>query len=164
MSEEWRQVPGFCDFEVSSLGRLRSPRWGGEPREGRVDKTTGYRRILLTNRARFYVHYLVVLAFVGPRPERHQVAHENGCRTDNRLENLSYKTCRGNNADKLRHGTYLCGERVPGHKLTKQDVEKMRQMRADGASFDALGKLFGVHPMHACRVVAGRRWAQRRAA
>lgn len=67
----------------------------------------GYRLLTLcaggkrTNRP---VHQLVVLAFIGPRPEGMEVRHLNGIRSDNRLENLMYGTKKENMADRALHG------------------------------------------------------------
>lgn len=55
---------------------------------------------------RGWIHQLVLAAFVGPRPEGMEVAHENGDPQDNRLTNLSYKTKNGNMLDSVRHGTH----------------------------------------------------------
>ena len=51
----------------------------------------------------YCVHYLVMLAFEGPRPARCDVAHNNGIGNDNRLENLRYATRTGNNLDRARN-------------------------------------------------------------
>jgi hypothetical protein len=52
------------------------------------------------------VHSLVILAFVGPRPDGEQVRHLNGNPADNRLTNLAYGTQSQNQQDSLRHGTH----------------------------------------------------------
>lgn len=41
-------------------------------------------------RHKFLVHVLVAWAFLGDKPEGHDVAHLNHCSTDNRLVNLAY--------------------------------------------------------------------------
>jgi hypothetical protein len=41
---------------------------------------------------RCYVHDLVLLAFVGPKPEGLEVCHGNDVKADNRLQNLRYDT------------------------------------------------------------------------
>lgn len=51
------------------------------------------------------VHRLVTLAFVGPCPDGMEVCHNNGRKTDNRLENLRYDTSSASGLDKIRHGT-----------------------------------------------------------
>jgi hypothetical protein len=57
------------------------------------------------------VHSVVAAAFIGPRPEKHDVAHGNGDRLDNRAENLRYATRSENHFDKRRHGTSRLGKK-----------------------------------------------------
>ena len=53
----------------------------------------------------------------------------------------------------------LRGERQPGAKLTEAAVMEMRQdRRANGTTFKALGRRFGVHAMTARRAVRGIDW------
>lgn len=94
---------------------------------------TGYFRILIQpGRKRMPVHRLVLLAFVGPRPEAHECRHLNGKRDDNRLANLTWGTKTENDADKDRHGTRLLGERNSSSKLSKAQVLSIRSRYAAG--------------------------------
>src|SRR3546814_16009402 len=68
-------------------------------------------------------------AFVGPRPDGMEVAHNDGDPLNNRLENLRYATPAENTDDKLKHGTLLRGNAVGTAKLTVGDVRFIRQMR-----------------------------------
>lgn len=60
---------------------------------------------------RFYTHILVCEAFHGakPFPEAH-AAHENDIYTDNRVENLSWKTRADNVVDAIRNGRTRKGQ------------------------------------------------------
>lgn len=117
MSEEWRAVPGYEGrYEVSNMGQVRSLTHEtvdtcGRRREfpGKVlaaTPTAGpYPMINLrkgpSSRA-VRVHELVLLAFVGPRPEGlPHIRHLNDIPTDNRLENLAYGTAFENMHDWL---------------------------------------------------------------
>jgi hypothetical protein len=114
MREEWRQVPGFPAYEVSSIGRVRSlPREVAAPfgsvavKKGRMlsawtCKSTGYPQVMLSDRRKHNVHRLVAGAFI-PNPEpKPQVNHINGDRADNRLENLEWVTASENIAHSFR--------------------------------------------------------------
>ncbi len=118
MAEVWKDVPGYeGSYQVSSLGRVRSldrllsipgytASWKGLPphercariqpvkgkmlRPGR--RSSGHVTVALGRGNSQQVHALVLLAFVGPRPEGQEVLHLNHDPTDNRLENLRYGT------------------------------------------------------------------------
>ena len=111
MKESWQPVPGYEGlYEVSDQGRVRSLDRSVE-RKNRWGSITTHRikgRVLrpgVTTCHRFYVnlsknntpwvvpvHKLVALAFIGPRPEGHDIDHVNGDFRDNRLLNLEYVT------------------------------------------------------------------------
>ena len=135
--EEWRPVVGYEGFfEVSSIGRVRSLervvlRSNGSPQmiKGRIRKLRednhGYVVMVLRkagHRARTRkVHHLVLEAFVGPANGLH-CRHLDGCKTNNRVENLCYGTRKENEHDKLFHGTRAAGERHARSKLTDEAV------------------------------------------
>jgi hypothetical protein len=75
------------------------------------------------------VHALVAEAFFGARPAYREVAHNNGDRRDNRLENLRYATCRENCADRKQHGNQRQGSQVRGAKLTEAQIPEIRALR-----------------------------------
>lgn len=121
--ERWLPVPEWEGlYEISSLGRVRSlPRLtssglrGGKilkPREYRT-KSGRLQHVYVVfvapghKRMTYSVHKLVMLAFVGPRPDGMQTRHLNGNPADNRYpENLVYGTPEENMKDRdERHGT-----------------------------------------------------------
>lgn len=171
--EQWRPIPGFDGYEVSSLGRVRSyRRHGGRGREllgtPRAKKvhaaSTGYLSVTLQkpdgNRCgKYTVHTLVALAFLGPRPEGMQVAHADGNRLNARLDNLRYATADENAEDKRRHGTDTPGERNGRHKLTDRDVLEIRELRSRGALQRELAEKFGVSRSAIHFVLSGQRWS-----
>ena len=119
-SEEWRAVPGFeGQYEVSDLGRVRSldrlvsytstrgntfkvMRKGQMLRPGRMNDFGHVSVMLGRDGGSYCVHYLVMRAFVGPRPEGHDVAHKNGRGGDNQRLNLRYATRTENNYDRAK--------------------------------------------------------------
>jgi len=74
----------------------------------------------------FRVHVLVLTVFVGPRPKGADGCHNNGCRSDNRLENLRWDARAENLNDRIAHGTLLTGEKNKRAKLTDADVRSIR--------------------------------------
>ena len=129
MTERWKPVVGFEGlYEVSSLGNVRSlakvlpfrskhGRWfTRQTKTALISKNlmnAGYHIVHLYRgdvRTVRTVHS-VVAAFLGPRPAGLDVAHWNGQKLDNRVENLRYATRSENHLDKRRHGTSLLGKK-----------------------------------------------------
>lgn len=54
----------------------------------------------------FYVHALVLSAFVGPRPTGMEACHGDGDGLNNRLGNLRWDTHAENVKDSIKHGTF----------------------------------------------------------
>lgn len=117
----WATVPGYNDaYEISSEGVVRSigrvvpyGKNGSATYKERILKQTkirnGYFTVKLAYRGATkteYVHVLMLLAFVGPRPvtkARGEIRHLDGDKTNNRLDNLVYGTIHENVADRMRH-------------------------------------------------------------
>jgi len=168
--EEWRPVPGHPGYEASSLGRVRSlDRWIEIPNRGR-----GFRRgiilrpqimglytgVALGKLHRMYVHVAICTTFHGPRPsKRHEAAHWNGNRLDNRAENLRWVTHQQNEADKIRHGTNPEGRRHGMVKLTEVDVLAIRKIHASGSlSQQAIADQFNISRRMIGLIVARSNW------
>lgn len=105
MLEQWKSIPGYEGlYEVSNLGNVRSPR--RILRQQPISKWAKYQKVsLFRDRTlkTFAVHRLVMITFVGPRPDGMETCHNNGDPTDNRLANLRYDTPSSNIADRIRH-------------------------------------------------------------
>jgi hypothetical protein len=111
--EEWRDVPGREGYEVSSWGNMRS--WNAsrgrrkEPRPMKpwIQKRGGYPAVKLGGGGQnVTVHSMVMLAFVGPRPDGMDIRHLDGNPRNNHLANLCYGTRSENIYDSVRHGTH----------------------------------------------------------
>ncbi len=147
MIEEWRKIPGYPLHEASNLGNVRSiSRWvrrGDRPfwRPSRVLKPQKLQHaddkkpVAMTARIsvfgdginkNVYIHHLILLAFIGPRPEGMECCHWDGDPTNNAISNLRWDTPKANMEDKRRHGTNkgptLCGEDAGGAKLTNAQI------------------------------------------
>lgn len=113
MREQWRAVQGFEGrYSVSDQGRVRSEdHWDGRRNvTGRILRpgrsNSGHVSVAIGRGNSRLVHQLVLEAFVGPRPPRHEVMHKNGRPADNRLANLKY----GTRSENLKHD-YASGVR-----------------------------------------------------
>jgi hypothetical protein len=178
MLEEWRAIPGWPKYEVSDQGRVRSWCYVGCNPSGRVAekphiigqrlagphyrKGVGYLYVNLSNgpdqEKSVAVHSLVLSTFMHPRPEGMECCHEDGCRTNNRLANLRWDTPIANNADKVRHGTFLEGERIPWHKVSTDQVVAIRELRATGNKLSTIACRFGIAFQTVSKICAGVTW------
>lgn len=105
------------------------------------------------------VHRLVAETFL-PNPDgKPEVAHRNGVKTDNRVENLRWATRKENEEDKVLHGTRLRGERVPVAKLTEEQVRDARRRAAQGESHTSIAEDVDVDRSVLSRAIRGATWA-----
>jgi hypothetical protein len=88
--EEWRKIPGYEIYEVSSLGNVR--RYGGKGMNPMINKKTGYRvfKVSKPTRQMLRVGRCVCLAFLPLVEGKTTVDHINRERADDRLENLKW--------------------------------------------------------------------------
>lgn len=173
--ERWRDVVGYEGiYKVSSLGRVRSLPRGVYSGVGRTRRTVdrilrprperyGYLGLVLCRGAHEQktckVHRLVLEAFVGPCPQGHECAHNDGDPANNKLENLRWATPVENQADSLRHGTHVRGEQHKNSKLSESAVREIRKMSSEGISNRAIAKYYGVSHSLVGNVLHGKAWA-----
>lgn len=169
---EWRAAPGFPDHEVSEDGQVRRVVDSRAYKAGYIVRPKPHRRgylVYCLNNKGILAHRLVALAFLGPPPSsRHEVAHEDGTRTNNHWRNLRWKLPADNQADRKRHGTYMAGEQCTWTtKLLDRQVEEIRsRYSADGKPYiggsvtmQALADEYGVSLAQISRVVNGKQRA-----
>lgn len=133
-TEIWMPIPNYEGFyEASDMGRIK--RIAGSPfcREDRIVQAhpnikTRYLHVVLTkNRVKtnISVHRLVMLAFVGQKPDGKEINHINGVRQDNRLANLEYVT----HIENIRHAMNVLGYKMNFNaKLTDDEVREIRKL------------------------------------
>jgi hypothetical protein len=114
--EVWKLVPEYDGkYEVSDQGRVRSFQRDPQGRILRPGRMPGGHLSVALGRGNSQcVHKLVLLAFVGVAPDKHECRHLNGDPADNRLENLCWGTRSENIKDAVRHGTWMTPERKAG--------------------------------------------------
>lgn len=157
---------------MSSLGRVRSePSSHTTPgrQRGRIlaasPDSKGYRcfRICIPGQPVRYakVHRAVAAAFLGPPQAGQQVNHRNGLKSDNRVENLEYVTCRENIRhcwENGLHGVEHCrGEASRLAKLTESNVRIIRR-EYPRQSLSQLAREFGVTKQAIWHIVKRKTW------
>ncbi len=136
---EWKPVVGFERiYEVSNIGQVRSVKRGNLRTP---PNSVGYPSVSLFTkgvRRERTVHRMVLEAFVGPCPEKHECLHKDGSRANNNLSNLRWGTHVDNMNEASRHGT------LGGVAKTRLVVRQMKEM-ALNQSLRSIGRYFGVH-------------------
>ncbi len=103
------------------------------------------------NKARQYVHFLVLTAFCGPRPNRSQCRHLDGTRTNNNRENLAWGTPGENREDQRRHGRMRT-------KLTEEAVRSIASLLLEGCGTAHLAEVFEISQPTISAIKTGRLW------
>lgn len=128
--EIWKAIPGFEGlYEVSDQGRVKSldrPRSKGEFLLAASISVGGYLQYHLQKDGKATTrngHRLVLLAFVGPKPDGLVTRHLDGDPMNNRLSNLVYGTSSENSFDRVRHGRHHNVNKTAcnsGHEFTEE--------------------------------------------
>ncbi len=157
MCEEWKEFENGR-YAVSSHGRVRKIRDPqGNPSERLLVQSTsrqGYRFIRTTvpQKAKaIFVAALVAEHFIGPRPEGKQVNHKDGVKTNNRVANLEYLTRLENVHHGRRSGLH------PPLRFTEEIVQKARELRGEGKTYQEIADTLGMTKSYAWRIVKNNR-------
>lgn len=171
--EEWKDVAGYEGiYLVSSYGRIKSlsrkqTAYGGREwvRPEKILKTTFDGRYFVISlaregkRVRYYVHVLVLEAFVGSRPDGYHACHCDGDSRNNSLTNLRWDSARENVLDKSRHGTMPIGTRHHLNKYSEEQIRKVKRLILLGKRITEISGLTGVPVTTVSAVKQGRQWA-----
>src|SRR3990167_276297 len=181
------------DYEVSNLGNVRRATPGISTFIGRPVRSnyseSGYAQVSFLvdgKQKRFYVHHLVMLAFVGERPPGHVINHIDLNKKNNHLSNLQYITQQENCAHSFvnqgrkrgpckprpplkgkqiganhwmkRMPEKICRGEQLNSKVTAKQVLNLRLKRFNGKSIKDLGFEFGLSIAQVSRICNYTRW------
>lgn len=158
-----KTISGFPNYAVSKNGKVWS-------RKRQIflkpQMRGGYKSVRLheNNKWRYKtIHRLLLRTFIGKCPKGMEACHNNGNRSDNRLENLRWDTRKHNHADAIKHGTHTCltqkGENSSQAKLTEQDVRMIVYMcRTGDFSQREIADIYHVRDSCISRIVNKKRW------
>ena len=142
MSEVWKDIPGYEGlYQASDQGKIRSLDREVVSSIGRVRKFKGkilkfkyYKtgrpcvELYKNGKSKMYKpYYLILLTFVGERPEGYNVAHLDGNFLNNQLSNIRYDTGSENQIDFYRQG-----KKSNTGKLSIDEVLEIRRLYATG--------------------------------
>jgi hypothetical protein len=123
-------------------------------------KSNGYCYVYTDGARYLHVHRAVALAFHGEPPSpKHEGAHLNRKKTDNRRDNIVWSTKQENEDHKIAHGTHPVGSRNAMHILCEQVVPEIIDRYARGESSAALAAAFGVCSTAINLVIQGMTWS-----
>lgn len=126
---------------VSNWGRIKSLSRKYQPNDkiiklckNKQGKKLRYSISLFKNdiSKRFYVHSLVLEAFIGPRPRGMECRHLDGNPQNNKLENLKWGTKKENQHERIIHNTSNTGSKNGMSKLMDKDIIIMRTRYENG--------------------------------
>ncbi len=145
----------------SSRKRAKADSWNEWRFVGGSPDSDGYLQVVIDGK-HGKIHRWMLAVFVRDLESHEVCRHLNGCRSDNRLENLAIGTQKENKADELLHGTRASGEKINTAKLTTKDVEMIMEMRrrhpgASGVSA-FLARWFGVDRDAISAAGTGKQW------
>ena len=136
INEQWLPVPFDDRYSVSSLGRVRGPR----KMLKLMPKRANYLKVGIGG-IQYYVHHLVALTFIGPKPEGYMVLHRDDDRSNNSVNNLYYGTPADNAADRVANGLWT--NPIPPI-LTAIDKHFIRLLRKAGYRRKRLLEMFNI--------------------
>lgn len=145
---ELRPIEGYPDYQVDDEGNVYSRRRerakGGKLKP--VLNVHGYLTVtLMPGRNVQLVHRLIAKAFLSNPDDLPVVNHKDGCKTNNRKENLEWCTQADNIAHSTTTGLLKTGERRTTAKLTQIQADLMRKIyKTKSISQVELAKMFGV--------------------
>jgi predicted DNA-binding protein (UPF0251 family) len=155
-------------YETTQVGRVWNKKTGREV-FGSVN-TNGYRcfKIWLPElkiSKRIYHHRFVAQQH-GSNPENlPHVNHKDGNKLNNATWNLEWVTHKQNMIHAWNNGLlpkppHVPGEKAGNHKLSWEQVEKIRSRHLQGHSNVDIAKRFGMHQSTIARAVKGQTWKQ----
>lgn len=166
--EKWKKIKDYPDYEVSTLGRIRSHKHN----KSRIMKqhlvNSGYKTLILREGGRsrrLTVHRLVAKAFVANDNDKPQVNHLDGNKQSNRSNNLEWCTGSEN-----RLHAFKTGLRKPHHKmigegngrsiLNRHQVKRLRLMKeiCPKITYKRLSEIFRIGLQGAYAIIKRKTW------
>lgn len=171
---EYRGIPGMPHYRAGSDGTIWTCKVvGSRPlklgewkiKAPHLNKNNGYLTVSFSDSGKdrtMYVHYLILITFVGPRPKRSICRHfPDRSKTNNSVTNLSWGTYEQNSEDRDYHGTMLRGEKHATSRMTYDIADEIRkEYEQTSLSFERIGKKFGVGKETVSMIVRNKRWVR----
>lgn len=142
-------------YTITSEGEVFSNVGTTKKLKGKITNE-GYHMVVLTvDGKKLYsnVHRLVAESFVLNPLSLPEVNHKDGCKTNNKLENLEWCTSSYNQIHARDNG-------LQKYKITMEDASKIRKMYETGNfSHKSLGLIFGIKKTQVGYIIQNKRWS-----
>lgn len=167
MREIWKSIPGYNGiYYASNTGRLKTFNNYRKCDYGRILKQAinkkGYCQVSLSYKSKkqnHLVHRLIAITFLGMPPKGKQVAHNDGVRTNNAINNLRYATPKENiGDDRERHGKTIKGTKQHSAKINEHIVGIIYKLRNSGVSSIEIGLITDLSSTHIQRIWKKQAW------
>ena len=174
-TEDWRPIPGYENYEASSLGNIRSldryleliGRWGpmvrfhrGRVLTPRAKPPYGFLSVCTDGDRYLYVARGVALAFHGDPPsDEHEAAHANGDVANNRPGNLEWSTRLKISDNARQRGTLPIGSKNAMSRLVEAQIPSIIERYAAGESSHALAAEFAMTASEIVNIATGYTWS-----
>ena len=161
-NEVWRDVVGYVGlYQVSNLGRVKSLNYRrtNTPKILKPGKnSSGYLDVGLYDngsKKSMLIHRLVGFAFIPKLKDKPAINHKNGCKTDNKVDNLEWVSPSENNFHAIETGLRnIVGENHGRCKLTDVEVAEIRKLYSQGGYVQReLAEMYGVAGSHVSEIV-----------
>lgn len=161
MAEEWKPVPKFPGYDVSSLGRIRSYRTSGKLLRkipiilAMWIGPSGHVYAGLKKNGRNVngqVGHWMLRAFIGPPKDWEECLHADDNPKNNVLSNLRWGTRLDNVRDRLKNGNHNFA------KLSVDNVAKIKKCLRDGMQGKKIADKFGISEGIISNIKTGKIW------
>lgn len=100
----------------------------------------------------------MAITFLGGVPDGFHVCHQNGIKTDCRLQNLRIDTASANCMDKVNHGTHNRGEFHYKSKYTQELILQVKKRLLSGEKILDLCREYGMTRSYLSNIKHGYKW------
>lgn len=169
--EEWRSIPEFEGYQVSSLGRVKSTdRFCGDRpgvTKGKILKPfrnkRGYLEVNLYKNSKStakIIHRLAAKAFISNDFNKPQVNHIDGNKLNNKISNLEWMS----NSENQLHAYSLglqpsrAGENNIKAKITNKNVTELKVLYNSGKTIIDISKMMNINVSIIRNIIYGRTW------
>lgn len=133
MEEIWKEVPNTNgDYQISSLGRIKSKKWGEWKILNPHTENNGYKGLKIryegsSKRKTVLVHWLVADAFLDRPKGKIEINHIDGNKTNNCIENLEFVTSSENTEHAIKN-KLLTPWNKPRKPIIARNIETGEEM------------------------------------